>query len=164
MTLDFSISGDIDPVALYAAILSTVIAIVGLYQWWARNRISVKCNGNMVMIPSVDDHRYISVTVTNTGVSATTITGLYFHYWESPWKRIFRSKAAQTYFAHKVKTPHVLPPGEQWQAQVPQDGGVDSSSDDFEGMASKGLLYAVVAHSMGGKNGVLCRVKIPSNS
>jgi len=151
MNLDFSLSGNLDPVALYAAILSTMIAIWEYTKWRARNCIEVKCNANMLFIPSPDKNKYIVANVTNKGQTATTITHFALYYWKNGFDKFF-NRARQSFIVNTDQVPKVVQPGEQWMAQAIQN-------EELERMASEGCLYAVIIHSMGKKE-VMKRIEI----
>ena len=151
MNIDFSISENLDPIALYAAILSTIIAIWEYIKWRARNCIEVKCNTNMLFIPSKDKNKYIVANVTNKGQTATTITHFALYYWKNRFDKFF-NQAQQSFIVNTDQVPQVIQPGEQWMAQVIQ-------SEELVSMATEGCLYAVIIHSMGKKE-ILCRIKI----
>lgn len=151
MELNFSFGGTIDPVALYAAILSTIIAVWEIIKWRARNRIEVRCNANMIHFPAANDNTYIVTTVVNKGEFPTTLTHLVMFYWENRIDRIFK-KPAKTMLVNTDQVPKVVNPGEQWMGQALQD-------DKVEKMASEGYLYSGIIHTMGKKE-ILRRVKI----
>lgn len=151
MEIQFSINGGIDPVAFYAALLSTAIAVWEYVKWRGRNYLEVNCNANMLFLPSSDKKKYIVARATNKGQTATTITHLGLYYWENRFKRIFK-RPSQIYMINTDTVPKVINPGEQWMGQGEQTAEVEQ-------MASEGLLYAIVFHSMG-KKGILRRIKI----
>lgn len=155
MEINFSADGSIDPVALYAALLSTTIAIWEYVKWRGRNYLDVRCNANMLFIPSTNKKKYIVANATNKGQTATTITHLGLYYWENRFKRIFR-RPKLTFMVNTDTVPKVINPGEQWMGQGEQ-------TTEVEKMALEGLLYAVVFHSMG-KKGILRRIRISKES
>jgi hypothetical protein len=151
MELNFSFVGTIDPVALYAAILSTMIAVWEAIKWRARNRIEVRCSANMIIVPSANNNKYICTTVVNKGEFPTTLTHLVVFYWENRIDRTFK-KPVKTMFVNTNQVPKVVNPGEQWMVQALQD-------DEIEKMASEGYLYFGIIHTMGAKK-IFRRVKI----
>jgi hypothetical protein len=151
MELNFSFAGTIDPVALYAAILSTIIAVGEIIKWRARNRIEVKCNPNIIIVPSNDNNKYVCTNVVNKGEFPTTITHLLMFYWENRIDKMLKRKR-QSFVINTNQVPKIVNPGEQWMGQALQD-------DKIEKMALDGYLYFGVIHSMGKKE-ILRRVKI----
>jgi hypothetical protein len=67
--MEVSFSGDIDLVATYAAVLSTLIAIWEFVKWKNRNAIKLTCNPNMLFMPSSDKKKYVIAKVINHGRS-----------------------------------------------------------------------------------------------
>lgn len=143
MSLTLTINGQIDPVATYAAILSTAIAVWEFIKWRSRHSIRLRCNPNMLFIPSTDKKTYIIANVTNTGETATTITHLLMYYWPSVWHKIFR-RGRQSFIVNSPDVPKIVQPGEQWMGQAHQD-------ENIERMAKDGVLFMGVIHSLGKK-------------
>ncbi len=54
----FSINGGIDPVARYAVVLSTIIAIWEFIRWRSRNAIKMTCMTSMQFFPSQDEKTF----------------------------------------------------------------------------------------------------------
>jgi hypothetical protein len=138
-------------VALYAAVLSTAIAIWEYIKWRNRHYLEVICNANMLFLPSTNKKKYIIAKVTNKGETPTTITHLVFYYWPNRLNRFLKRKR-KSFVVNSDQVPKMLNPGEQWFGQVEQN-------DDIEKMALEGLLYAVVIHSMSKKE-ILRRIRI----
>lgn len=155
MELNFTFDGSIDLVALYAAILSTIIAVWELIKWRARNRVEVRCNPNMIFMPSTDKKKYVVTNVINKGEFPTTITHLLMFYWKNRADKVF-NRNRQSFIVNSDQVPKILNPGEQWMGQALQD-------DNVEKMASEGLLYFGIVHTMGKKE-ILRRVKIDNKT
>lgn len=152
--MEINFSGEIDLVATYAAVLSSMIAVWEFIKWKNRNAVKVTCNPNMLFIPSSDDKKYVIAKVINQGSSPTTVTHLLFYYWPSRFHKIFKRKR-QNFVVNCTTVPAVVNPGEEWMGQAHQDKNIEE-------MASKGLLYMGIIHSMG-KNEILRRIKIDSH-
>jgi len=133
----------IDPVALYAATLSTLIAIWEVKKWYSRVRIQVTCSANMKIIQSADKRTYISINATNRGQTPTTITHAIMKCWPSKWNKI-RNKNCQSYIINCENIPQKINPGETWAGLAIQD-------DEIEKMASNAILYCGIVHSMNDK-------------
>jgi hypothetical protein len=151
MDINFSIDGTIDPIAAYAAIVSTIIAVWEYLKWRKKNEVSLTCTPNMEFFPSNDKKTFIIANVTNKGETQTTVTHFMGYYWESWWDRIFR-KNRKAFIVNSPDIPKVIQPGEQWMGQAHQDANIEK-------MAREGLLYMGISHSMNKKE-VLRRVKI----
>jgi len=149
--MEINFSGDIDLVATYAAVLSTLIAIWEFIKWKNRNAIKFTCSPNMLFIPSTDDKKYVIAKVINQGSTPTTVTHYLMYYWPSYFHRIFR-KNRQKFIVNCTTVPALVNPGEEWMGQAHQD-------EKIEKMASEGILYMGIIHSMGKKE-ILRRVKI----
>jgi len=151
MSIDFSFSGQLDIVALYAAILSTLIALWEFVKWLKKNDVLVTCVPNMIFTPSSDNKTYVNITVTNKGNTQTTITHCVMFYWKNNWDKFFK-KNKKSFIVKEMTLPTVIQPGEQWMGQAIQN-------EELEKMAQNGLLYIGIIHSMGRKE-ILNRIKI----
>ena len=143
MEIHFLINGGIDIVALYAALLSTAIAVWEYIKWRGRNNVEVTCNANMLFFPSANKKKYVVVKATNKGETPTTITHLAMYFWKNRFDRLFK-RERQSFMINSDQVPKIVNPGEQWFGQIEQN-------DEIEKMAAEGLLYAVLIHSMGRK-------------
>ena len=151
MNIDFSFSGQVDVVASYAAILSTLIALWEFMKWLKKNEVLVTCNPNMIFMPSSDKNTYVNITVTNKGATQTTITHCVMFYWANRWDKFF-NKNKKSFIINEKSLPKIIQPGEQWMGQAIQN-------EELEKMAQSGLLYIGIIHSMGKKE-ILNRIKI----
>jgi len=151
MDFQFSLNGEIDPIAAYAAMLSSALGIWELVKWRHRHAVRLSVNPNMLFIPSSDKNKYIVASVTNLGETATTITHYLAYHWPSRWHKLVK-KGQTSFIVNSDKVPHVLQPGEQWMGQALQD-------EEMEGLGSTGILEMGIIHSMSKKE-ILQRVKI----
>lgn len=151
MNIDFSFSGQVDIVASYAAILSTLIALWEFIKWLKKHDVLVKCSPNMVFMPSADKKKYVNIVVTNKGATQTTITHCLMYYWKNRFDKIF-NRNRQSFIINEQSLPRVIQPGEQWMGQAIQD-------EKVEKMAQAGILYMGIMHSMKKKE-ILNRIKI----
>lgn len=154
MDVTFSVDGNIDLIAVYAAILSTVIGIWEFIKWRGRNAIKMMCTANMLFLPSQDKQKYIVVKVINRGDRPTTITHLLGYYWKNRFDRVLdrKKRRASAFIVNSDNVPKVIQPGEEWMGQAIQN-------DEMEKMATEGYLYMGIIHSMGNKE-ILQRVKV----
>lgn len=155
MDIYFSFDGNIDPVATYAAILSSAIAILEWIKWKGKNAVILRCNSNMILMPSSDRNKYIIATVTNTGEAQTTITHFLAYYWSSKIDKLL-NRGKKAFIINARDVPAIIQPGQQWTGQVIQ-------CQEMEKMAKNGLLYIGIIHSMSEKE-VIQRVIIENSS
>lgn len=151
MEFNFTIDGSLDPVAAYAAILSTFIAIWEFLRWQSRNAVSFTCHPNMILVPSSEKKTYIVAELINKGQTQTIITNLGLYHWDKWHHRFFRKKW-KNFIVKQDSIPSTVQPGAIWKGMFIQD-------QEIERMASEGYFYVVVFHSMA-KDGVKKRVKI----
>ena len=155
MEFNFTIDGTLDPVATYAALLSTLIAFWEVLKWRARNAIAFKCFPNMEMVPSIDKKTYIVADFTNKGDTQTIVTNLGLYYWER-WYHRFLRKKWKNFIVKEDSIPFTVQPGAIWKGMIVQN-------DELEQMARNGYLYVVVFHSMSQK-GVMKRIKLSTKT
>lgn len=155
MEFNFTIDGSLDPVAAYAAILSTFIAIWEFLRWKSRNAVSFTCHPNMILVPSSEKKTYIVANFTNKGQTQTIITNLGLYHWDKWYHRFFRKKW-KNFIVREDSIPCTVQPGAIWKGMIVQD-------EKLEKMARDGYLYVVAFHSMA-QNGVMQRVKLSSDT
>ena len=119
-----NIVGEIDPVAIYAALVATAILIWDVVKWLRSGpRLKVRASSNMIVLNDPDPSRhgktFISVVVTNMGHSPTTITNLGLVLFRNRWDQLRRNPDKQFVVtgpeaAQHLPLPHVLNVGEQW--------------------------------------------------
>ena len=149
--MELSVSGEIDFIAFYAAILSTFIAIWEFYKWKNRHAIKLICTPNMLIVPSSDNKKYIVAKAINRGSAPTTVTHYLAYYWPSKIDKIL-NRNKESFLINCTTVPRLVNPGEEWMGQAHQD-------ENLENMARRGVLYMGIMHSMSAKE-VLQRVKI----
>lgn len=151
MDIHFSLDGSIDLVAIYAALLSSILGVWEFFKWKHRHAIRLSVTPNMLFFPSSDNQTYIVAKVTNIGQTATTITHFIGHHWPSFWHKLIK-KEGTSFVVNAINTPHLLQPGEQWMGQAIQN-------DEMERFGSTGVFRMGIIHSMNNKE-VLKRVRI----
>lgn len=151
MAISCAADSGLDLIALYAAVLSTAIAVWEYIKWRNRHSLKVICNANMIFLPSSDTRKYVAVNATNMGDTPTTITHLALYYWREGRSRFFK-RERKSFIVPTNQVPKVVSPGEQWMAQFEQ-------TPEIEKMAKEGSLYVVVIHSLGKKE-ILSRITI----
>ena len=165
MEITLNIVGEIDPVAIYAALVATTILIWDVVKWLRSGpRLKVRANSNMIILNDPDPRRhgktFISVMVTNVGSSPTTITNLGGVYFRNRWDQLRRKPDKQFVVtspeaAKHLPLPHVLRVGEEWSGLIDQ-------TPEFVQMAKNGLLYATVSQSVKSRP-VNVRIIIPDS-
>jgi len=154
MDINFSLNHTVDPIALYAAVLSTSTILWEIIKWRFRNNVDILCSANMLLIPSTNNKKYIGVTATNKGSMPTTITHFIMYYWENKFNKIFNIKR-KSFIVNSDQVPKTIGSGERWIAQAEQTAEVEE-------MAKEGYLLVGIIHSMGKKE-IMRRIKIPKN-
>jgi hypothetical protein len=151
--MDISLSYNFDPLASYAAILSTIIAIWEFIKWRSRNEIEVLFCSDMVFVPPKDKNNltYIVANVTNKGQTATTITHFALYYWKNKIDKFFKKNGKIVKNIPTNNSPNLIEPGQQWIGEAIQ-------TKELEHMACEGCLYGVIVHSMGKKQ-IMKRIK-----
>lgn len=127
--IEFHWKGDLDPIAVYAAIVSTVAAgITGWNIFRDRARLKLTATPDIMLIGSepsdLDEEDLIAIRVINRGMKPTTITGLYFmdcgNWWNTFW-RVGKTHYAVTNPQPKGYLPDLpkeLKPNEQWTGYI----------------------------------------------
>lgn len=147
MLLTFSLADKIDPVAVYAAIVATLVLIWDVIKWLrAGPRLHGKAQGNMQIAGGYprDSSSYIVFTVFNRGSANVTLTNLGIVAYASPWQR-FRGKSAHTFIVNTAgavgcSVPYVLKAGEQFMTLARQD-------DELNELSRTHRLYGQLFHS-----------------
>jgi hypothetical protein len=102
-TVTVTFASKFDPVAVYAAIVSTVVLFWQIFVWFrAGPRLKLSASPNMLMSPS-DGKTYIVANVRNIGTQQTTITHVLIYAYPNWWAR-FRENPSLT-----AIVPHTLP-------------------------------------------------------
>ena len=151
MEITLNLVAEIDPVAIYAALVATTILIWDVVKWLRSGpRLRTRASSGMIIVGDPDPRRhgktFVSVIATNAGSSPTTITTLSMAHYKNPWDR-FRRKPQSQFVVTMPETspdqglPRMLHVGEQWT------GLIEQTSEVVE-MAKNGLLYADIHHSV----------------
>jgi hypothetical protein len=144
LTLTFA--EKVDPVAAYAAIVSTGVLIWQIFVWLRTGpQVKVTASSNMKTFGglSEDGKTYVIVNVRNVGTQQTTITHVVMFAYNNRW-RFFRKKPSNTFIVnHRVVAypiPYVLEIGHTFMSMIVQD-------EALEKMSREKLLYAGIIHS-----------------
>ena len=163
MEITLNIVGEIDPVAIYAALVATTILIWDVVKWLrSGSRVKVRASPNMIFFNDPDPRRdgktYIYVTISNVGSSPTTITNFCGEHFRNRWDQL-RKKPDKLFVvtvpqaAQHLPLPHVLKVGEEWSGIIEQTPEIDQ-------WAKNGLLYAAIYQSVKSRP-VSVRIIIP---
>jgi hypothetical protein len=136
----------LDPVAVYAATVSTTVLIWNIFVWFRNGpRLKVSASANMKTFGpgGRDDTTYLVANVRNVGTQQTTITHVVAFAYKNRWER-FRGRKAQTFVVnHAVAAyplPYVLPAGQTFMSMGEQTA-------ELEKLSREKLLYLGVIHS-----------------
>src|SRR4051812_13022935 len=104
----FQFRSELDPVAVYAAVVSTLTAALGLFQLLRSGpRLTGNASGDMKLYPDPSNGLYVNATINNRGTRRTTLTSVGYRTYSSQWDK-FRGKTKQNFF---IPTPlHVTLP------------------------------------------------------
>jgi len=157
MQFTLTLADKIDPIAVYAALVATLVFAWNIYVW--RNsgpRLNVTASMNMLIIggsPEEESKTFLIVGATNVGSKKTTITNILIISYDNIWQR-FRNRPSSTAIFNNVggwyPIPYVLDVGHNFSSKADQAGLVGKIRDSY--------FYAGVAHSFA-KKPVMVRVK-----
>jgi len=137
MDLAFNLSGQLDPVAAYAAVVATVVLLWDIVKWRQSGmRLKARVNVNMMTVGMgpMDRNKYIVVNVDNVGGKPTTIHGLYFHGYRN-WIDKLRHKPRSSAFINSglqnnYPIPYNINVGMNFMGSALQDSEVEKWSRD----------------------------------
>lgn len=152
MELTFIFDDNLDPVAVYAAIVATTVLAWDMVKWLRSGaRLVIHIAPDMTVMGDSEREgiTYILVTATNVGSAPTTVTILALEHYRNfltrmRGKRDFSAFITRPQVTQHLPLPHVLKPGEEWSGLITQEKEVIEKSKD-------GLLYAAIYHSIGRK-------------
>jgi hypothetical protein len=145
-----------DPVAVYAAIVSTVVLCWQIFVWFrAGPRLKISASPNMKTMPSSDKTTYVVANVRNVGTQQTTITHVIIHAYRNWWHRL-RNKPSDTFIVnHRLPAayplPHVIVAGRTFMSMIVQD-------EQVEKLSRERLLFVGIIHSFR-ERPILARVR-----
>jgi hypothetical protein len=157
MQFTFTLTDKIDPTAIYAALVATLVFAWNIYVW--RNsgpRLKVTARMNMLIMGGSAEEEskvFLIVDPTNIGSKKTTITNVLVLSYANGWRR-FRKRPNWTAVFNNVggtyPVPYVLDVGHNFSSKADQVELVEKIRDTY--------FYAGVAHSFANVP-VLVRVK-----
>ena len=157
MQFTFTLANKIDPIAIYAALVSTSVFVWNIYVWWNSGpSLNVTASMNMLIIGGTSEEEgklFLVVRATNVGSKKTTITNVLISSYDNIWQRV-RNRPSFTAVFNNVggayPIPYVLDVGHNFSSKADQAGLVEKIRDAY--------FYAGVAHSFA-KKPVMVRVK-----
>jgi hypothetical protein len=146
----FTLANKIDPVAVYAAFVATMVLAWNIYVWrHSGPRLKVTAAMNMLVIGGTfeEEHTtFLIVRATNVGAKKTTITNVLIISYDTIWRR-FRYRPSFTAVFNNVggshSIPYVLDVGHNFSAKADQAGLIEKIRGTY--------FYAGVAHSFATK-------------
>jgi hypothetical protein len=136
----------IDPVAIYAATVSTCVLIWQIFVWLRTGpKLKVSASANMKTFGGFqqDDNAYVLIKVRNVGTQQTTITHVVGFSYRSRWAHLRRKPSGTFVVNHSVAAypiPYVLGAGQTFMSMIVQDQSVEKQSRET-------LLFVGVIHS-----------------
>lgn len=146
----------LDPVALYAAVVSTIVLLWEWFKWWrGEASFEVTANPNMFDLSSDIDqiNPLIAIEVRNTGKVPTTITHVVLMAYKSPVHRLFDkpAKKAIVNSGTAQRVPCEVQSGGRFLATGQQNDLVIGWSQHY-------ALYAGVSHTLS-RRPLLARIR-----
>jgi hypothetical protein len=162
----------VDPVALYAAVLSTLIFCWELWKWYRRGpklrgfvssnmkiRDGAMVSSNMKFHggPIKDDNTYLAFKVWNIGTEPTTISLVVLQGYKSWWRRLMKSQKPDFQAPQMVRgfpdpIPYELGVGKEFMTSGRQSEEIEERTREYR-------LYCAVYHSFGNNRPLLLRIK-----
>ena len=154
--LSFQFKTELDPISLYAAIVSTSTAIFAVVQWWKTGpRIEGHVAGDVLIIPDDDDdaNRYLSCTIYNRGSRRTTVSMVKVTSYRNKWTKLLRRPLLTGIIPNPrwATLPKVLEPGDYIIVGTLQDEQIISRS--------RNELFYMSVHYSDATKPILLRVK-----
>lgn len=141
----FQFKTELDPVSVYAAVVSTAAIVFAFIQWWRTGpRMQGHASDNMKFHPDPTKATYLSATVYNRGTRRTKVTTIGLATYPSLWATI-RGKANWKAFVPSplhVQLPTLLEPGDYIIAAINQDSDLIEKSRN-------GRLYVEIYYTDG---------------
>jgi hypothetical protein len=157
MQFTVSLANKIDPIAIYAAFVATLVFAWNVYVW--RNsgpKLRVSASMNMMIIGGSAEEeakRFLIVRATNVGSKQTTITNVLICSYKNAWQLLRKRPSFNAIFnnvGNSYPVPYVLEVGNNFSSRADQADLIDKLRDTY--------FYAGVQHSFVEKP-VMVRVK-----
>jgi hypothetical protein len=147
---------NVDPLALYGAVVATGVALWDAYKWWRSEhvRLSGFTSSNMKTFGGGVDleterNTYTMLRVQNRGSVPCVVQLVVLRQYANFFDQYVRRKIAAEAFINHSGTfgptlPHRLEKGDEFSSGVLQN-------EEFEKMSREGRLYLGISHTMAGK-------------
>ncbi len=149
MELTFDLADEIDPVAIYAAIVATFVLVWDAIKWWSRGpRLQGWARPNMIFAGGRGferDTKYVIFDVANTGSTPTTITTIGLLGYDGWWSWLLNKSTKAAVVMHPgdvYPLPYVLKVGEKFMSQCQQ-------TQDLIEWSHTERVYGVIYHTFG---------------
>ncbi len=146
MELTLNFVDEIDPVAIYAAIVATAILVWEVIKWFRSGpRLTGRTQPNTIVVGGFpeDKDTYVFVEVRNVGDRRTTIKGVYLIGYESFWHLLRRRGKFNAMVVHEdpaYPLPFVLEDGRVFHSKLTQ-------TDEIVELSRSLKLFVVVGDS-----------------
>jgi hypothetical protein len=145
VAVTLTIADRIDPVAIYAAVVSTSVLIWQIFVWLRTGpRLKVSAASNMKAFGGVPDNdTYVLANVHNIGTQPTTITHVVIFAYRNWWKRLRKTPSNTFWVNHGVAAfpiPYVLQAGHTFMSMIVQNV-------ELEKLSRESLLFVGIVHS-----------------
>ena len=147
---EINIQTDLDPIAIYAAIVATVVLLWDIVKWIKSGpKVILNCYtgrelyGAEGLLSQFAGKTLTHIKVQNRGSKATTLNNVIVKHYKNNWDRIYKKPDHQGIIANPKITqdfPCSLAPGDEWS------GGIDESSLEDE-WKKQGILECEIHHS-----------------
>ena len=157
MEFSFTLADKIDPVAIYAALVATIVLLWDVIKWWRQGpRLQGSAVPDMIVIGGHPEDRntYISFSVSNVGSAPTTIKTVGLVAYRRPSWMLPRKQAEGAHIRHGYpgyELPCLLAPGAEFRSRVIQQPMIEEWSRKY-------WLYGAIYHSVSRKP-TLLRIK-----
>lgn len=149
MALTLELAERIDPIAIYAALVSTALLIWDVVKWLRSGPIlkgSASPNITTFNMGPMDDQTHLLITVDNVGTQPTTIKTVYLKGFTSRLSRLFgkpaRNAVLNSGLQHSYPLPYKLDVGSDFRASAVQ-------TTELEEWSREHCLYVEIVHTGG---------------
>jgi hypothetical protein len=151
-----SIWNNLDPIAVYAALVATAVVVWDVYKWWRSERVRLTgfISPNMIThggatTPQTKGNKYLLLRVQNRGTVTCTVQLVHLKQYKS-WFDELRGKTSLTAIVNHTtnfgpEIPFRLGSGDEFSSGILQN-------DELEQLSRDGRLYVGISHTMSGKS------------
>lgn len=125
----FQFKSDLDPIAVYAAVVSTSGVVFSFIQWLRTGpRLAGSAATNMKMMPDPTGRTYLNVTIYNRGTRRTKVTTIALKTYPSRWAKIRRKADWAAVIPLPLYVTLPVEPGDYLIAGMPQEDEIVEKS------------------------------------